>query len=232
MKFGGCAHPGAVRCLAMLLTALALASCGGGSGSPDTSPAALLAARGLTDQIIVQPANAALLQAYQARAADFAQALSSEAGLRLTALRQTHAGSHVLALPAPMQLQDVAQITRRLAERSDVAYAEPDALLQPTAIPNDASFVQQWHLREPAVSAGGINAVDAWDLSTGDANLVVAVVDTGVLRHQDFAGRLLAGYDFIENTFNANDGNPRDTDAADAGDWLTAAEAAQLDRSL
>lgn len=238
MQVRGTPCPAAARRLgAMLATAmmaLALASCGGGSGDAalaGASSAAAPQANGLTDQIIVQPSDAALLRAYQARAADFAQALSGDAGVRLTALRQTHAGAHVLALPTPLPMQDVAQIAQRLAQRGDVAYAEPDVLFQPTAIPNDTSFVQQWHLREPTVSAGGINAVDAWDLTTGDPNLVVAVVDSGVLRHQDLGGRLLAGYDFIANTFNANDGNARDVDATDAGDWLTAAEAAQLDRT-
>ncbi|WP_374666265.1 S8 family peptidase [Ramlibacter sp.] len=218
----------ALRGAAALLLAV-LAGCGGDREATPAAPT--VTARGMTDQIIVQPADDALVRAYQSRSAEFARALAAEAGLPLAAVRQTHAGAHVLALPAPMRLQEVTALTDRLARRTDVAYAEPDTLLQATLIPGDPAFVQQWHLRESSVAAGGINAVDAWDLTTGDPNLVIAVVDSGVLRHAEFGNRLMAGYDFIANTFNANDGNARDTDAADPGDWLTYAEAAELDRT-
>jgi subtilisin family serine protease len=211
-----------------------LTACGGGSGSPAPESASATAAptvSGFTDQIIVKPSNSAVLAAYESRAAEFAQALSGDAGMRLTAVRQTHAGGHVLSLPTTLPAAQVAGIASRLRQRADVEYAEPDILLQPTAIPNDTQFNQLWHLREPAVAAGGINAVDAWDLTTGDPNLVVAVVDTGVLRHRDFNGRVIAGYDFISNAAIGNDGNGRDADAVDSGDWLTAGEAAALDRT-
>jgi serine protease len=229
---------GAFRSAAALAAlATLLAACGGGSGSgtPGPTPAAPAAAvqgaASATSQIIVKPSNANLLAAYEARAAEFAQALSSDAGLRLTPVRQTHAGGHVLALPTSLPTAQVADIASRLRQRADVEYAEPDTIFQPTAIPNDPQFNQLWHLREPAMALGGINAVDAWDLTTGDPNLVIAVVDTGVLRHQDFNGRVITGYDFISNAAIGNDGNGRDGDAVDSGDWLTTSEAAALDRT-
>jgi serine protease len=54
---------------------------------------------------------------------------------------------------------------------------------------------------------------------------VIAVLDTGVLPHPELGGRLLPGYDFISYTFTANDGDGRDSDARDPGNWISAAEA-------
>jgi serine protease len=210
-----------------------LSSCGGGSNNEQSSSQASPTAfgSGATDQIIVKPASADLIASYNTRAAEFASALSADAGLPLIAVRQTHDGSHVLALPAQLPASDVARLAAGMMKRADVQYAEPDLILQPTAIPSDPAFSKLWGLREPSAVAGGINAVDAWDVSTGDANLVVAVVDTGVLLHNDFGGRVLPGYDFVSNVTIANDGTGRDTDARDAGDWLTVSEAAQLGRT-
>ena len=77
----------------------------------------------------------------------------------------------------------------------------------------------QWYLENSTV---GIHAVDAWDLTTGSSTVVVAVVDTGYRPHADLAGRILPGYDFISDPKTANDGNGRDADATDPGDWIDA----------
>jgi hypothetical protein len=70
----------------------------------------------------------------------------------------------------------------------------------------------------------GISAFAAWDLTTGVASTVVAVVDTGVVPHADLAGRVLFGYDFVTDPTRANDGGGRDADAADPGDWISSAD--------
>jgi serine protease len=92
--------------------------------------------------------------------------------------------------------------------------------MRPQLVPTDALYAQQWALFE---ATAGINAPTAWDKSTG-TGVVVAVVDTGVRPHADLKANLLAGYDFITNTTVANDGNARDADAADPGDWTTAGQ--------
>ena len=71
---------------------------------------------------------------------------------------------------------------------------------------------------------GGINAFAAWDVTTGSPGVIVAVVDTGYLPHADLAGRILPGYDFISDLKVANDGNGRDADATDPGDWIDASD--------
>jgi serine protease len=52
----------------------------------------------------------------------------------------------------------------------------------------------------------------------------VAVVDTGYLPHQDLAGAFAPGYDFIGDVQVANDGDGRDANASDPGDWITSTE--------
>ncbi|HEY6125376.1 MAG TPA: S8 family peptidase, partial [Steroidobacteraceae bacterium] len=52
---------------------------------------------------------------------------------------------------------------------------------------------------------------------------------TGYRPHADLAANILPGYDFIGDTFVANDGNGRDSDASDPGDWINAGECAPGD---
>ena len=54
----------------------------------------------------------------------------------------------------------------------------------------------------------------------------MAVIDTGIRPHADLSGRTVPGYDFIADTFVANDGNGRDADASDPGDWYAANQCA------
>lgn len=52
--------------------------------------------------------------------------------------------------------------------------------------PNDERFAQQWNL-----SSAGIGATDAWELTTGSPQPIVAVLDTGIdYRHPDLRGNL------------------------------------------
>ncbi len=64
---------------------------------------------------------------------------------------------------------------------------------------------------------------NAWPLSTG-AGVIVAVIDTGIVSHADLDANVLAGYDFISDPFVANDGDGRDVDTSDPGDWFLGSE--------
>ncbi len=121
-------------------------------------------------------------------------------------------------------------LAARLAADPDVEYAVPDLRRRAFAAPNDPLFgatasispaVGQWYLRAPdATVRASINAVGAWDLSTGASSITVAVLDTGVrTNHPDLAGKLHSGYDFIADRTTANDGSGRDADPSDPGDW-------------
>jgi len=106
-------------------------------------------------------------------------------------------------------------LMRRLASQPGVEYVEVDRLNKPLGAPNDSSYSQQWGYFN---SAGGIRADQAWELGNG-AGAVVAVLDTGITNHSDLNANVIAGYDFIKDSFTANDGNGRDADAHDPGDW-------------
>jgi thermitase len=83
-----------------------------------------------------------------------------------------------------------------------VTYAENDLVVEATMLPNDPDFSDE------AMSYGfeQVDALDAWDITTGSQGIVIAVVDSGVkLDHPEFAGRLTAGYDFVNHDDQADD---------------------------
>src|ERR1043165_8125554 len=174
-----------------------------------------------TDRIIVKYRTApagSLAQASQLRGTDLpAQRL----GVSMARLRVTGLGSQVLKVDRKLSLADAAALAHDIAASDpNVEYAEPDRIMRHTFTPNDTRYNEQWHYFE---TAGGINAPAAWDKSTG-AGVVVAVIDTGYRPHADLVANILPGYDFIGDTFVSNDGNGRDSDASDPGDWINAGE--------
>ncbi len=98
------------------------------------------------------------------------------------------------------------------ASTPGVEYAEPNLLRKAHVVPNDSFYGMQWHYQT-------IGLPVAWDTTTGDSNVIVAVVDTGVLlQHPDLDDQVTAGYDFISNPAQANDGDGPDADPNDPGD--------------
>ncbi|HXI17731.1 MAG TPA: S8 family peptidase, partial [Chloroflexota bacterium] len=85
---------------------------------------------------------------------------------------------------------------------------------------NDPRYPQQYGYFDPI---GGINLPPAWDKSTG-VGIVVAVLDTGITNHSDLNANIVAGYDMISDVRVANDGDGRDSNPADPGDWTVADE--------
>lgn len=93
-----------------------------------------------------------------------------------------------------------------------IAYAQPNYRVHAQAVPDDPLYYLQWHY--PLIDLPA-----AWDLTRGDPAVTVAVIDSGVLTgHPDFAGQLVAGYDFISDAARSGDGDGLDPDANDAGD--------------
>ncbi len=174
-----------------------------------------------TDQIIIKYEASADLSGIHAPAhPNRMRALSAVAGVQLEYFREMSGDAHVLRLPGRAPLPQVRLIADRLMTLADVEYAEPDGILRHALTPNDPLYSSQWHYFE----AYGINAPAAWDITTGSSGLTIAVIDTGTLNHVDLSGRTLPGYDFISDVFTANDGDGRDSDPGDPGDWNAAGE--------
>jgi serine protease len=148
-------------------------------------------------------------------------ALSSRANKRLKHVRALAIGAQLI--DAEDETEDLGAIAESLRKDPSVLYVEPNAMMQPLLTPNDTSYSQQWHYFE---STGGINAPLAWDRATG-SGVVVAVIDTGIVPHSDLNANVLPGYDFVSDAAAARDGNGRDNNPRDEGDWYAAGECGQ-----
>jgi len=160
-----------------------------------------------------------------------AQTLSQRLGLALTDGHALTARSQVVKASGLSS----ADLAARLSALPDVEYAVPDGRRRAFAAPNDPLYaggagvsptVGQWYLRASTASVvSAINAETAWGITTGSSSVVVAVLDTGIRPdHPELATKLLPGYDFVSDAATANDGNGRDSDPSDPGDWITSAE--------
>lgn len=176
--------------------------------------------------------------------AERAQLLSQRVGVALNAGASVGDRAQVLAARGISS----GELARRLAALPDVEYAEPDVRHRRTAVPNDPRYstvllgsggpvAGQWYLKPPnSTLVSAINAETAWDTTTGSASVVVAVLDTGIrFDHPDLGaagvGNLLQGYDMvsadpapISGFHTANDGDGRDNDPSDPGDWISPAD--------
>ena len=96
----------------------------------------------------------------------------------------------------------------QLNQNSMVKWASPNIAFQPQlygeVIPNDEFFTRLWHLHNTGQTGGTPNAdanvTEAWEITTGDPDIVIAIVDTGVdVNHPDLIDNIVPGYDFVED---------------------------------
>lgn len=99
---------------------------------------------------------------------------------------------HHLRLAEGATLDSTLQALR---SNRNVAYAEPNYLVQIADVPTDTRFPDQWPLQNTGQTGGtagaDIAAVPAWDITTGSSDVVVAILDTGIdYLHEDLAANV------------------------------------------
>ncbi len=163
-------------------------------------------------------------------------AVSREVGLVPGLVILDTAKNRSVAAPKPTgeESPDVLEVMKALRASGAFEYVEPDYLVRGNRMPTDPAFVSGalWGLRNTGQIGGtpdaDIDAPEAWDLTTGSTNVIVAVIDTGIrYTHQDLAsqmwrnageipgnGRDDDGDGYVDNVFGINaitgTGNPFD----------------------
>lgn len=100
----------------------------------------------------------------------------------------------VVEVPAGKELQMI----NALNKHKHIAFAEPDMLLAPEAVPNDPNYASEWHL--PLMQAPS-----AWQYASGQG-VTVAVCDTGIdATHPDLTGQLVAGWNTSSDSADTSD---------------------------
>lgn len=133
---------------------------------------------------------------------------------RISALRRfPSAGIHHMRLPQDMTVETALEIYRN---DPDVEYVEPNYYRYAATTPNDTSFSNLWGLHNSGQIVNGtagtsdadIDAPEAWEITTGSNDVVIAVVDSGVdYNHPDLSANIWANTDEIADNSIDDDGN-------------------------
>jgi subtilisin family serine protease len=87
-----------------------------------------------------------------------------------------------------------------------------DGIVESSLIPNDTLYTSQWYLN-------AVNAPTAWDITTGNNDITIAVLDTGIggvnsSTGQDIKPKLVAGASFVTGESDTLDANGHGTQCA------------------
>jgi len=116
-------------------------------------------------------------------------------------------------LPKDMTVPEALEI---YSNDPDVEYAEPNYYRHIAATPNDTHFSKLWALHNTGQSVNDtlgtvdadIDALKAWDITTGSSSVVVAVIDTGVdYNHPDLSANIWTNTGEINGNGIDDDGN-------------------------
>lgn len=141
--------------------------------------------------------------------------------IKTSYVRSTALDASVVTTSAALTPAQAQQYMNALSANSKVASVSPDmrryATVDNTSAPvkiNDPKMNRMWSL----TGEKGISALEAWGTTRGQG-VTVAVLDSGITAHPDLDANVLPGYDFIAESAFSNDGNGRDSDPTDAGNW-------------
>ena len=111
---------------------------------------------------------------------------------------------------------DFNRIKNDLESIKEIELIEPIFIKKANFTPNDDYYPEQWahnNYGQADANYGGNVGIDdadtdtdlAWDITTGDSDIIIAILDTGVNEHSELQGRLLPGYDYVYNDDNPSD---------------------------
>jgi serine protease len=164
-------------------------------------------------------------------------------------MRPVGRASQLLDFGRPLPAAEAREIAEMLSRQPDVEWVVPNErehrlqVVPNEVVPNDPYYpatapgTGQWWLRRVSGSDGNVLAdrlrgvpgfQAAWSTGIagrlGDPSAIVAVLDTGITSgayaHPELEGKVIAGYDFVSEVEYANDGDGRDADPSDPGDWV------------
>ncbi len=106
----------------------------------------------------------------------------------------------------------VHQAIERLAKHPAIEYVEPNYTVYISAVPNDPSFGDLWGMHNTGQAGGtagaDIQAVDAWNVTTGSTDIVVGIIDTGIdYTHPDLAANMWRNPGEVAGNGVDDDGN-------------------------
>jgi hypothetical protein len=128
-------------------------------------------------------------------------ASSAIAALQHAGVHNVHALAHLDAAVVTVPKAGVDHTLNVLRATSGVANAGEDAMSKPAEqLPNDPFFPQTYALSGGAWGWYKTRATQAWDVTTGDPSVVIAIVDTGLRNVSDFAGQTVPGWNVTDNT--------------------------------
>jgi len=110
----------------------------------------------------------------------------------------------------------ISKVLTAFGNQPSVGYAEPNYTMFADVVPNDPSFGNLWGMNNTGQTIGGqagtadadIDAPEAWDMTHGSGNFVIAVIDTGVdYNHPDLAANMWTNPGEIAGNGTDDDGN-------------------------
>lgn len=170
--------------------------------------------------------------------ANLVKKFSDTAGVGLKPLQALASGACVYRLSKALPLNAAQTVQGQLKSLPEVQYVDLDSGVRNLEVidPKDPFFPALWFLEDTNLFSGSSDVQSAWNITTGRPDVSVAVIDSGILfhpTHPDLASSLsyltpnhsqIAGWDMISSPVQARDGNPRDRNPKDEGNWVTRAQ--------
>ncbi|RLZ03313.1 subtilisin [Kocuria tytonicola] len=190
---------------------------------PDTVGGVASLGRGTAGQGRVLPETDRILVTFKDRVPTTAQDTVLQGAEKNTELadpdivRTTGTGESVVESEEMLSPVEQREAVAALEADPAVESAEPDQIVvgalaaTPARNPNDTNWNYQWGPRN-------IGVPGAWSQATGQG-VVIGIADTGQIDHPDLNGKTVPGYDFLSDTYHSRDGNGRDPNPQDQGDW-------------